>query len=432
MADSQIYEGDNRMITLKPHQERAVAEGSAILKHYGLVYLDMGMQTGKTFTSFCIGIECGFPKAVFVTKKSNITNIQAQAAHFPELEILVTTYGCFYKTASFIDDSTLIIIDEAHCYGTYPKPSARYKQARVLTKSRSIVFLSGTPTPESFSQLYHQLSLSSRSPWNSFPNFYAWAKEYVRIRQVEYQGRPTNNYDNGIKEKILGDFEKYRVIIGQEEAGFRFVEIEEEFLDVKMSSYTHMLFELMLKLNYIVKGTEGTVVSSESEASLQQKCHQICSGTLKLNDNESVIFDRTKAYAIADHAYDRHIYKFIVFYKYVQEGKMLREVFPNVIDDSVEFQEAREGVFLKQVVSGREGITLNTADWIYMFNIDFGWLSYDQAKNRVNGLHKTEQPHLVWVFGDTGLERAILKKVMGKKKFNSKDFCIFKRGRINK
>ena len=290
--------------------------------------------------------------------------------------------------------------------------------------------MSGTPTPESFSQLFHQLNLSSYSPWSNYPNFYYWAKDYVRVRQVEYHGRPTNNYDNGIKDKILSDFSKYRVIVTQAEAGFVHTELDEQFLGVKMSSYTHMLFDLMLKKSYIVKGEAGTVVDADSEASLQQKCHQICSGTLKLNNNESVIFDRSKVYAIRDHARENGIYKFVVFYKYVQEGKMLREEFrERIVDDPIEFQRHDEGIFVKQVVSGREGLTLNTADWTYMFNIDFGWLSYDQAKDRINGLHKENEPHLVWVFGDTGMELSIHKKVMSKKKYNSRDFRKFRQER---
>ena len=50
-----------------------------------------------------------------------------------------------------------------------------------------MIMLSGTPTPESYSQYYHIFWLSNHSPFIDYPNFYKWANEYVNIK-LRYLG----------------------------------------------------------------------------------------------------------------------------------------------------------------------------------------------------------------------------------------------------
>ena len=68
----------------------------------------------------------------------------------------------------------MIICDEAHCLGAFPKKSKRANQVRQLIISNQpyVILLSGTPTPESYSQMYHQVFGIAHNPFNHYKNFY--------------------------------------------------------------------------------------------------------------------------------------------------------------------------------------------------------------------------------------------------------------------
>ena len=60
-----------------------------------------------------------------------------------------------------------------HNCGAIPKPSERQKNIRemLINKYTRIIYLSGTPTPESYSQIYHQLLKSAIKTLGSFERF---------------------------------------------------------------------------------------------------------------------------------------------------------------------------------------------------------------------------------------------------------------------
>ena len=66
----------------------------------------------------------------------------------------------------------LIICDEHHRCGTYPKPNKVTKLIKERYSNLPMIFLSGTPHPESYSQIYHQFWISNYSPLKSWTNFY--------------------------------------------------------------------------------------------------------------------------------------------------------------------------------------------------------------------------------------------------------------------
>jgi hypothetical protein len=107
----------------------------------------------------------------------------------------------------------------------------------------------------------------------------------------------------------------------------------------------------------------------------------------------------------------------VIFYKYIGEYKILKTIFPNHYTDPQKFNAAPKGVFISQFQSGREGIRLDTTDHLIYYNIDFSYLSYEQAKSRILDLNRTKTPILYWLFSDTGLENEIYKTVKRKKNF---------------
>ena len=106
-----------------------------------------------------------------------------------------------YESVTKVDSSNLdiLILDEAHSIGAYPKPTNRFKDIKsILTKENRytrIIYLSGTPSPESYSQLFHQFRVSDEfSPFKDYTNFYKWAKDYVKVTQKQLGYGLINDY----------------------------------------------------------------------------------------------------------------------------------------------------------------------------------------------------------------------------------------------
>ena len=80
-------------------------------------------------------------------------------------------------------DWDLIICDEAHSMGAFPKPSKRATQVKdlIVKTKANVILLSGTPTPESYSQMYHQVYGIPKNPFKQFKNFYRFCDNFVKV-----------------------------------------------------------------------------------------------------------------------------------------------------------------------------------------------------------------------------------------------------------
>ena len=76
-----------------------------------------------------------------------------------------------------------------------------------------MIFLSGTPTPESYSQWFHQFWVSDYSPFKNYENFYKWAAEFVNVK-LKYLGyAQVKDYSDADNKKIKGFIRHYVLIL---------------------------------------------------------------------------------------------------------------------------------------------------------------------------------------------------------------------------
>ena len=143
---------------LRPYQKKIVTQGVQVLHNHRFIYLAMEVRTGKTLTSLSLSDKLKAHNVLFITKKKAISSIEHDYYLLkPKYYLEVINYESLHK----IEDTNwdVVICDEAHSLGAFPKPSKRAKQVRALLKKNSpyVILLSGTPTPESYSQVYHQV-----------------------------------------------------------------------------------------------------------------------------------------------------------------------------------------------------------------------------------------------------------------------------------
>lgn len=382
----------------------------------------MEVRTGKTLTAMGICEEIGVSHVLFLTKKKAMSSISKDYDLMcPNgFSIWIINYESMHKLPDIKWD--VIIADEAHTLGAFPKPNKRAKQVKdMVDKCKSkVIFLSGTPTPESYSQMYHQVYGMADNPFRNYANFYKFAKDYVDVRQRKINSMMVNDYSRGM-DKILEEMKPYTISFTQKQAGFKVV-TEENILEVEMQPTTYRMVNTLTK-HRVIEGKEE-VVLADTPVKLMQKLHQMYSGTVKFEGGNSMVFDYSKAEFIYSHFLGK---KIGIFYKFKEELNALKDVFGDSLTTELGvFQDTNKNIAL-QIVSGREGVSLKEADFLVYYNIDFSATSYWQSKDRMVTSDRLKNK-VYWIFAKDGIEYDIYKAVSKKKDYT---LAHFKRDVLN-
>jgi len=420
--DTQVIEE----LTLTDAQIDMASIGSEILNLYGLVYIAAQPRAGKTLTAIHIADTIGAKNVLFLSTLKALSSINSDCSKYrPSFAVTARNYEQAHKLSPNYD---LIVLDEAHKLGAYPKPSVTMQIVQRLTKDAKVILMSGTPTPESYSQIFHQLLATNKSPF-PHPNFYKWAKEYVDIKQVRRQGGMlANDYSHADEAKITPVIQHLFVTKTQKEAGITQHEVHETVETIPIDPKIHALVKILIKDRYY-KFRDGDEIVADTSVALQQKVHQLHSGTIKVGLKYKQL-DISKAIHI--HQKYGHL-KIAIFYKYLGERAALKFVFGahNIHDTPEEFNAASSGVYISQVRSGAMGVNLSTANLLVFYNIDYSSMLYWQARARIQSMQRTTPANIVWVFSEGGIEHKIYQAVQGKKDYTNhyfkKDFKIGKR-----
>ena len=131
------YKEKMNKIEFRDYQEEIIAEGIRVLKDTGLLYLAMEVRTGKTLTSLGICEGLDVDNVLFITKKKAISSITDDSDKLcPSFVLFTINYESLHKIPDIKWD--VIICDEAHSMGAFPKPSKRAKEVKaLLQKNRS-------------------------------------------------------------------------------------------------------------------------------------------------------------------------------------------------------------------------------------------------------------------------------------------------------
>jgi Type III restriction enzyme, res subunit len=445
------------MFELRDYQSELAQEGCKILQDVGIVYFNCEVRVGKTLMALEAARIYGAKSVLFLTKKKAISSIlgdyqkmldegmmtifsdadlyldppepAAEKYHKdlkPGYALTVINNESIHKVEGDFD---LLVVDEVHRISGYPKPSKMAKDLRERFSHLPMILMSGTPSPESFSQLYHQFWISNRSPFVE-PNFYKWAgsvgkPNYVNVVQRTFPHGTVNDYSNGIEEKILPAIEPYMIRYTQEQAGF-VCQITEHICPVEMPLTLARVARQIMK-DGVVEGRSGTL-SADSPAAKLQKVHQLHSGTCILDEDDEgkrhpLLLSDAKAQYIAERWPNE---KLVIFYQFKNELLLLQKVLGDrITTDLAEFQSTDKSCAF-QVVSGREGIDLSLGEVIVFYNTSFSAVSYFQARDRLTTSTRRSSD-IYWLFsqfdGEWGIEKKIYDVVMTKRSYTARHFA---------
>lgn len=398
----------------RDYQTKIINDAWNIITAHRFVYLAMEVRTGKTLTSLGLAEKLGVKSVLFLTKKKAIPSIDADYSLLsPNFSIFATNYESLHK----IPDTKweFVVVDEAHTLGAFPKPSKRAKQVReIISKFNPYVcLLSGTPTPESYSQMYHQVYGIPGNPFSGYSNFYRFCDDHVNKVQRQINGFMVNDYSDG-RQSINDAMAPYKISYTQQQAGFE-SEIEEEILTVPVNTKDMCS---QLKKDLVIEMDDGEVILADTGVKLMSKLHQMYSGTVKFESGKSVVLDTSKADFIK---WRFNCQKIAIFYKFKAELDALKQVFGDKLCTDIEtFNSTYKNIAL-QIVSGREGISLRFAEHIVFYNIDFSATSYWQARDRMTTKDR-KYNKVYWIFSYGGIESKVYKAVINKKDYTLRHF----------
>ncbi len=392
---------------LRWYQKELAEKWFQILKQYWIVLFSVEVRCGKTFTALETIKKYWAKNALFLTKKKAISSIEADYSHYKDsFYLTVINYESLHKVEWNFD---LIVLDESHSLWTYPKPNNKVKEIKLRFKDLPMILLSWTPSPESYSQFFHQFHFKA---WKEFTNFYKWSKKFVQVKQLRTSYWLTNDYSNANYDMIMSDIWHLILTFTQEKAWFTTV-VDEEILHVKMKQSTYDVIN-RLKRDKVVEWKE--VVLADTMVKEQQKVHQLSSWTIKFESWNSTVFDTSKWDFIKERFKENKIW---IFYKFKEEKNLLKKVFwDDITDDLDEFNSTDKNIML-QIRSWREWISLKEADYLVFFNIDFSATSYWQARDRLTTMERKNNK-VYWIFSEGWMEDKIYKAVIKKKNYTSR------------
>ena len=423
MEDSIQYYKDlheeemSNTFELRDYQQDIVDRATEIINVNRFVYLAMEVRTGKTLTSLsiCDNLD-NVDNVLFITKKKAIKTITDDSDKIcPSYALFVINYESIHKLPKVKWD--VVVIDEAHSLGAFPKPSGRAVAIKNLIQANNsrVILLSGTPTPESYSQMFHQVYGITSGPFKNYSTFYKFAKDYVNVKQRKINGMMVNDYSDGY-QTIIDAMVPYTIRFSQKDAGF-LVKTHETVLEIPLDPKVKRMADI-LKKDLVVQGKEE-VILGDTPAKLMSKLHQLYSGTIKFESGNSMVLDTTKADYILHNFSDRRVG---IFYKFKEELEAIKSVLGDMVTTELaDFDADKAQHIALQIVSGREGISLKNADCIVYYNIDFSATSYWQSRDRMTTKDRLEN-QIYWLFSEGGIEKLIYKAVSKKKDYTLTHF----------
>ena len=260
----------------RKYQAEIIDKGVGVLLKHGFLYLAMEVRTGKTLTSLGIAQSLFVNNVLFITKKKAIRSIETDYKKLaPKFKLVVINYESLHKAQMLKWD--IVICDESHSLGAFPKPNKRAKAVKdIIFKTRAkVILLSGTPTPESYSQMYHQVYGIPLNPFARYKNFYRFSDDYVDVRVKPLGGVHIRDYSRG-SEEIIHKMKPYTIRFTQKDAGFK-VNTNEKIMYVDVPKDLKKLIK-RLTTHRVIEGKDTEQISCVVK--INRKC---LIGNTKLN-----------------------------------------------------------------------------------------------------------------------------------------------------
>lgn len=403
------------MYTLYDYQEQVVTESLEILKKYKMLYLALEMRFGKSPISLSILQEQDRnQKILFVTTKSALKGVSDVLEDFDiRLQNLsLINYESLHKIDGTFDT---IVLDEAHKnISKYPKPSKSRKELdRLVSSHTQIIWMSGSPSIESASKLFHQLNISPFHTFNKYKNFYHWfngSAHYKTIKpnlpgygvlgMTKFTGGPRPSTDYSYTVDFSAKFDPIMLRRTLEDSKMSYTNPNVHVRTMPKGPHIAGIYSEMSLHKIVHFGSES--VTANSGASRISKLHQIANGSVLTDLNETILISNEKAKAMSKELSQNTA----IFYKYVADKIILSEFFPE------------ENLF--QIDASSTGLDLSHYDAMAIYSLTWSGSNYTQVLSRMLNTERKERPDVfIYLTADT-VDEEIFEAVSKKRDYNER------------
>lgn len=396
-------------MTALPHQIKVAALALPILKTKGYVYINGQPRSGKTLTSILVAEETAASKVMVLTKKAAIegwlkfTELASKTYTVINYEQLGKIENRTIKFKYNPNDYQLVIIDESHNIGAFPKPSARQKVIKVFCKDLPHIHLSGTPIIESACTIYHQMALGRFNPFYTYLNFYHFHREFGIPSSIWIRGQQVPQYDK-FKPELLDVIQRFTVYMSQADAGIT-TEVKDEVHYIELDSITKALYNKLLN-DKVVKFNDDNELIADSTMKLRTALHQLEGGTIKLDDDYIILPQATKAEYIKQKFGDTE--DIGIMCHFIAERTKLRQIFKHA-----------------QLFSSNahaEGVDLSYLKHFIIYSSDYSGARFVQRRERIANINGSNTTTVHHILVKKAISDQVYAMVSKKRDFNNATF----------
>ena len=374
-----------------PYQEELIKEGLEVIRKNNIVYLSMEQRTGKCIVATKIAEMLEGQSVGIITKRKAVDGWIKVLSQFNKNKFYtISSYQSAAKGLSNggIDpDSDIIILDESHSnISGVPELSQSAAAIKELCKNKPIIYTSATPYIQGTYQLFHQLFMSSYSPWLHY-SYYNWFLEYANY-ESEYDrknkivpqiwvraGKKVLDYKNTDTNRVLKDVRHLFVSIRRTEAGFQ-QEPTDKVHYIELKENTTKLYNRLLdhRIATITDKDGNTHTQmAEEPATLMHSLYMLEGGVQKIEENYLQLEEDSKIQYIKDTWGDTK--DLVIAYHYVAEGAKLKKAFKNAL--------------ILQYTAFAEGVDLSMYKTLVIHSGSFSGSSYSQIRARQANVDRT-------------------------------------------
>jgi len=408
---------------LREYQKELVKQAKHILDCRGIVYVAAECRVGKTPTALAIAdeVRCG-GRVLWLTPKAAISSILDDSRGYSWAKDFLTI--CNRESIHKIGEGpySVIVADESHRDGAYPKPSKTVQAMSEMAHGAKIILLSGTPSVETGAQLYHQFWWSGKGPWASYRKFYDWHRtKGIPAKKKVGAGLETNDYSK-VLPCVVDEVKDFVVTLTQAEAGFQHAPKLIPHLLQKPADLAG--FQRAFWKTGIAELGERTVVAENIAAKLQ-KLHMSEGGTLV--DDQERAFD----HGMDSHYKVRYVAKkmergkeYAIFTAYIAERELIIDYLIDhgftIATELAEFKSGCGKIFVGSGLANAEGVDLAwmTGDMI-IYSLNWSGAKFCQLLERQNNFRRDRPINVHVLLCCGGIDERVFEALSQKKNFNA-------------
>lgn len=378
----------------KDYQIELAKKAHSIISTKMMVYIAMEERTGKTLIAILTAelLNSVSTVNVITTKKAVLGWVDTLAKYDTKKIFNVTNY----HQADKLPQSDLLILDEAHNYiSSYPTTKSIWKKVSKISGGIPIIYMSATPHAECISQLYHQFSLSSWSPWREFKNFYVWYKAHGKIERKWVGQRLIIKYKK-IDKHVRENVEDIFIVKTRKQLGFNYEPVDKVHY-IKLDEIT-MSVSHKISVRKVLDFKCGTLVA-DTAAKLNHALYCIEGGTLILDGVSHVLENTEKVDYILKTWGDTT--DVVIMYNYRGEFTKLSKYFKNAQ--------------LLQATSFAEGIELSHVRHLIIYSQDYRVSKHTQRRARQASYNRKEPINVNFLLVKNFMSSKVYEAVVLKK-----------------